>query len=129
MSNRANNLSSLPVVGIFLVLFGLSLKAQPASGLIPATASFQNRSETGNPVKDYRRRFKQGGWIKVSGFADSKYFYGQLQLLEKRKVAGYLYRPQKGPIYVYGKVIRPGEFRVFDKKGTQYRLLIVEEGY
>lgn len=85
----------------------------------------------------------------MGGFADSKYFYGYLQLLEKRKVAGYLYvstpPPKRVPIdpstpdfprqkqdqirqeqiYVYGEVVRPGEFRVFDQQGTVYRLLVV----
>ncbi|MFN3920695.1 MAG: hypothetical protein ACK4JF_10490 [Methylohalobius sp.] len=119
-------------------------------GFVPVTATFQDRAANGSAVQNYRPRQTEGQWIKVSGFADSKYFYGQLQLLGNRKVAGYLYftappkhepidplapdfpRQKQDPIrqeqvYVYGELVRPGEFRVFDKQGALYRLLAVKD--
>ncbi|WP_460034447.1 hypothetical protein [Methylothermus subterraneus] len=136
----------------FLGLIASMPQVSPSAddGMIPTTAIFQNRSANGNPVTDYRRRFAKGAWIRVGGFADSKYFYGQVQLIGKRKAAGYLYFstpppksepanplapdfPRQKPaqirqeqIYVYGEVVRPGEFRMFDQQGTLYRLLEIK---
>ncbi|MCX8049469.1 MAG: hypothetical protein N3A55_07395 [Methylohalobius sp.] len=115
--------------------------------MLPVTALFQKRAENGTPIQDYRPRYAKGEWIKVGGFADSKYFYGQVQLIGKRKVAGYLFLPRKREpidpsalpfakqkqdsirqeqIYVYGELIHPGEFRVFDQEGTLYRLIAIQ---
>jgi hypothetical protein len=136
MSKRGNSL-------VLLLLWAL---AKADTELIQVTATFQKRAENGQGDSP---RYAKGAWVKVAGFADSRYFYGQLQLLEKHKVAGYLYAtaplpkresppwlsepptPKQDPIrqeqiYVYGEVIRPGEFRVFDQQGTLYRLLAVK---
>ncbi len=134
---------------LLLAILAATLEIPPdADDLILATATFQNRVENAHP-RDYQARYTKGEWIKVSGFADFKYFYGQLKLLENRKVAGYLYTSVPAPkpppepsapefprqkqepirqeqIYVYGEVIRPGEFRVFDQQGTLYRLLAIK---
>ncbi len=147
-SNQRSFLIILLVVGIFIMPLGVSLNAD--DGLFPVTATFQKRAENGSLVQNSRRRYAKGEWVKVGGFANSTYFYGQVQVLEKRKVAGYLYAPVTPPkresidpsapalprqkqdlirqeqVYVYGEVIRPGEFRVFDNHGTLYRLLAVE---
>lgn len=150
MSSRENKPS--PLIWLLVSLLALVQQVLPSAdeGFFPVTATFQNRAKNGSHVQSYRPRQTKGQWIKVGGFADSKYFYGQLQLLGKRKVAGYLYftaPPKREPIdplasdfprqkqdpirqeqvYVYGKVVRRGEFRVFDKQGTLYRLLAVQD--
>ncbi len=150
MSSQGNKPSLLPKLLVTLPALMPQVLSSADEGFFPVTATFQNQAENSSPVQGYRPRQANGQWIKVGGFADSKYFYGQLQLLGKRKVAGYLYftaPPKREPIdplapdfpkqkqdpirqeqiYVYGELVRPGEFRVFDKQGTLYRLLAVKD--
>ncbi len=143
MLHRENNC-------ILLWLLALIALSADADDMLLATATFQSRPGNSEPVQSHPRRYVRGEWVKVGGFANSTYFYGQVQLLGKRKVAGYLYAPVPPPkrepvdpsappfprqkqelvrqaqIYVYGELIRPGEFRVFDQQGTLYCLQVVE---
>ncbi|XSG85373.1 MAG: hypothetical protein ACPW60_01300 [Methylohalobius sp. ZOD2] len=138
MWNRRNKLNFWTIsrlgIGVFAALGAYCAEAQHNPGFISATAIFQAESPNGNPIskKQARRsknRLRKGEWIKVGGFTDSKYFYGQVQILDKRKVAGYLYPPKRGKIYVYGEITPSGAYRMFDNKGVLYRMLRVEEDY
>ena len=68
--------------------------------------------------------------IRVNGFSDSGYVYGQVEFSEGNKqVKGFIYKPGK-QIYVYGQVVKGQSFLFLlkDAKGGLYRLSPVENG-
>lgn len=119
---------SSPSIGLVLAfLAGCTTNATAHSNFLAVTATFQTETERNRPMIKKRKktaRYQKGNWFRVVGYADSRFFYGQLQLLSKGKVAGYLYRPKKDQFYVYGEITRSGIIRVFDNQGVLYRLVI-----
>ncbi len=108
---------------------GAAPATQEGMRLVPVTALFQSEQENGSriPKSKEKRNLREGSWIRVGGFTNAQFLYGQLQILERGKVAGYLYPSPKQQIYVQGEIIRSGIFRVFDAQGTLYRLVTMEK--
>jgi len=68
--------------------------------------------------------------IRVNGFSDSGYVYGQVELNRANKqVKGFVYKPGK-QVYVYGQEVKGQAFLFLlkDARGGLYRLSPVENG-
>ncbi|BCX88115.1 hypothetical protein MIN45_P0482 [Methylomarinovum tepidoasis] len=140
-----------------ILLLVLATEGKGSPFLVRTTLDFQTTSpKPQKPPPRIRRNkldrsYRSKGWFKVAGYSGSKYFYGTVQIVNRSKVAGYVYtqnpvketprksqnyqKPQnkeKGAHeenrqkYIYGKIIKKGLIQAFDKQGNLYRLTILK---
>ncbi|ADE14851.1 hypothetical protein Nhal_1727 [Nitrosococcus halophilus Nc 4] len=100
------------------------------AGLIPATVSMEESAPAKESKKlspqpysiEQEKKTQRGYWVEVAGYGDSRYVYGQLQILGRGEVAGYLYQNASRQIYVVGEIVGSKRFLVRDTAGVIYRL-------
>ena len=67
-------------------------------------------------------------WFNVSGFNGSTYVYGQVKILGKQDVVGYLYGYSGTQVYIYGELIDHNEIYAQDASGISYQLILDRKG-
>lgn len=140
-----------------ILLLALATEGEGSPFLVRTTLDFQTappkRQKPPPRIKrkKFDRPYRSKGWFKVAGYSGSKYFYGTVQIVNRSKVAGYVYsrnpaeeppdksqdyqmpgnkengaHTEKGQKYIYGKVTKKGLIQAFDQQGNLYRLTILQ---
>lgn len=64
--------------------------------------------------------------LRVEGYRDTEYVYGEMVITHDNTVEGFIYRPDGRKIYVYGQRATAGQIEAYDRQGRLLLLKLLE---
>lgn len=67
-------------------------------------------------------------YVAVAGYQLANYVFGEVELLNREEIAGYIYKVNDRPtiIYIYGKRVGNSRIEAYDKQGNYFALQLVD---